>query len=279
MGKIDKQAYLRKIDETIKNGKYKDDWNSMKNIKAPEWYTKSKFGIFTHWGVYSVPAFGSEWYPKTMYEEGSREFEHHVKTYGEHKNFGYKDFVPMFKAEKFDADEWLELFERAGAKFYTHVAEHHDGFQMYKSDISEWNSFDMGPKRDVLGELKAAGEKRGIRVGVTHHRIEHWWFMQGGKKFGSDMSRNLKKGDLYWPSMPENGWNSRYPETFMNKTKPEYMDLSIEFAEDWLIRCCEIVVVFSHRRPVQIVFFKILAHIRIESFASVHKPPVFKSVA
>ena len=240
MPKLDKKAYLKKIDETIKNGRYKDDWDSLKNIEVPDWYLNGKFGIFSHWGVYSVAAFGNEWYPRAMYTEGSKEFEHHVKTYGEHKKFGYKDLVPMFKAKKFDADEWLDLFARAGAKFYTPVAEHHDGFQMYKSDISCWNSFEKGPKRDVIGELKAAADKRDIRLGVSSHRFEHWWFMNGGKKFDSDMSKNLKEGDLYWPSMPEkdDDYDNKYPVTFM---APEYKDLSRRFAEDWLIRCCELV--------------------------------------
>jgi alpha-L-fucosidase len=239
MGKIDKKAYLEKIGNVIKNGKYKDDWDSLKNIEVPDWYAKSKFGTFAHWGIYSVPAFGNEWYPRAMYIKGSKEFEHHVKTYGEHKKFGYKDFIPMFKAEKFDPDEWLDLFEKAGAKFHTVVAEHHDGFQMYKSDISHWNAFEKGPKRDILGEIKAAADKRDIRLGVSSHRIEHWWFMNGGKKFDSDVGQNLREGDLYWPSMPENDdLGSKTPMTFMS---PEHKDLSRRFAEDWLVRCCEIV--------------------------------------
>jgi alpha-L-fucosidase len=237
--KSDKKAYLKKIDGVIAAGKYKDDWDSLKNIEIPEWYAKDKFGIFSHWGVYSVPAFGNEWYPRSMYTEGSKEFEHHAKTYGEHKKFGYKDFVPMFRAKKFDPDEWLDLFDKAGAKFFVPVAEHHDGFQMYRSNISSWNAFDKGPKRDIIGELKAAADKRGIRLGVSSHRIEHWWFMNGGKKFGSDMSQNLKEGDLYWPSMPEHDdFHNRTPLTFMAS---EYKKLSRQFAEDWLIRCCELV--------------------------------------
>ena len=238
MNKEDKKVYLKKIDEVIKNGKYKDDWDSLKNIEIPEWYTKGKFGTFAHWGVYSVPAFGNEWYPRAMYQKDSREYKHHIETYGEHKNFGYKDFVPMFKAENFNADEWIDLISRSGAKFHTQVAEHHDGFQMYKSNISYWNAFDKGPKRDIVGELKAAADKRDIRLGISSHRIEHWWFMNGGRKFDSDI-KNLKQGDLYWPSMEESeDFDTKNPAKFMSR---EYMDISKKFAEDWLIRCCEIV--------------------------------------
>lgn len=96
----DMKPYLQKIDEAIAAGKYKDTWESLQQYQVPEWYRKAKFGIFIHWGIYSVPAFGSEWYSRNMYIQGSPEFEHHVKTYGPHKEFGYKDFIPMFKAER-----------------------------------------------------------------------------------------------------------------------------------------------------------------------------------
>ena len=85
--------YLEKIDSVIADGKYKDTWESLQQYRAPEWYADAKFGIFIHWGVYSVPAFGSEWYSRNMYIQGSAEFEHHIKTYGAHKDFGYKDFI------------------------------------------------------------------------------------------------------------------------------------------------------------------------------------------
>ena len=239
MAKLNKKEYLKKIDDVIQNGKYKDTWESIKNVEVPEWYKNAKFGIFIHWGAYSVPAFGNEWYPRSMYIEGSNEFKHHIETYGEHKKFGYKDFIPKFKAEKFDPEEWLDIFEQSGAKYIMPVAEHHDGFQMYKSDISHWNSFEKGPKRDIVGELKTAAEKRGIRLSVSSHRIEHWWFMNGGKKFDSDISRNLKEGDLYWPAVAEeNEFGGLHPTAFMT---PEHINLSKKFAEDWLVRCCELV--------------------------------------
>ena len=109
----DMYEYLKQIDEVIARGPYKDDWDSLSAHPLPKWFRNAKFGIFIHWGVYSVPAFGSEWYSRNMYIQGSPEFEHHVKTYGPHKDFGYKDFIPMFKAEKFNAEEWAQLFEEA----------------------------------------------------------------------------------------------------------------------------------------------------------------------
>ena len=126
---------LEKIEEVIKRGPFSDDWDSLGNYQVPEWYRNAKFGIFIHWGVYSVPAFGNEWYPRQMYIQGSPEYEHHIKTYGNHKDFGYKDFIPMFTAPKFDPQEWARLFKEAGARYIVPVAEHHDGFQMYRSDL------------------------------------------------------------------------------------------------------------------------------------------------
>lgn len=227
----DMKPYLETIDRVIEQGPFKADWGSLCEFETPEWYKKAKFGIFIHWGVYSVPAFGSEWYPRNMYIEGSKEFEHHVKTYGPHSRFGYKDFVPMFKAEEFDAEKWAELFKEAGAQYVVPVAEHHDGFQMYRSEISEWNAYDKGPKRDVLGELKLSCEKRGMRIGASSHRFEHWFFLGHGKDFDSDVREPLQRGDLYWPSMPEQNHHDLYSEPAPSE----------EYMQDWLVRTCEII--------------------------------------
>lgn len=178
---LDKNEYLQQIDKTIAEGKYKDNWNSLSAFEVPEWYKNAKFGIFIHWGLYSIPAYDSEWYSRNMYIEGSKAYEHHLAVYGHPKAFGYKDFIPMFRAEKFDADEWATLFKQAGARYVMPVAEHHDGFQMYKSSISHYNTYEMGPKRDLLGEMKVAYEKQGLTLCVSSHRAEHWFFMSHGK--------------------------------------------------------------------------------------------------
>ena len=228
---------LAKIDQVIAAGHFKDNWGSLAEYQVPQWYKEAKFGIFIHWGVYSVPAFGSEWYPRMMYIEGSPEYEHHRKTYGEPKAFGYKEFIPMFRAERFDPEEWAELFADAGAQYVVPVAEHHDGFQMYKSRISHWNAYEMGPKRDVLGELKDEFEKRGLRTGASSHRIEHWFFLGHGKEFDSDIREPLQRGDLYWPSMPEGDFQDLYSEPAPTE----------EFLQDWLVRTCELIDEYQPR--------------------------------
>lgn len=222
---------LERIERVIAQGPYAPTWESLSDYRVPAWYQKLKFGIFIHWGVYAVPAFANEWYPRNMYIQGSREYEHHIRTYGKHSEFGYKDFIPMFKAEKFDPEAWAALFEKAGAKYVVPVAEHHDGFQMYKSDISHWNAFEMGPKRDTLGELSEACTRRGIAMGASSHRVEHWFFMSHGKDFDSDIKEPLERGHIYWPSMPDGDFQDIF-------SKPEPSE---EYLNDWLIRTCEII--------------------------------------
>lgn len=237
----DKKAWLKKIDEVIAKGPYRADWNSLSAYRVPEWYKDAKFGIFIHWGIYSVPAFGNEWYSRNMYIQGSPEFEHHRKTYGDQKDFGYKDFIPLFKAERFEPKEWAELFKKAGARYVVPVAEHHDGFQMYDSEISRWNAAGMGPKRNVLGELSEEFNRRGMVNGASTHRIEHWFFMGHGKEFESDITDAEQEGDFYWPAMPERDHYDLFSEPAPSK----------EFLEDWMIRTCELI----DRYRIKILYF------------------------
>ena len=202
--------------------RYQANWESLKKYQVPDWFRDAKFGIFIHWGVYSVPAFGSEWYPREMYRKDTKEFKHHVETYGPHTKFGYKDFIPQFKAEKFSPVQWVDLFKKSGAKYIVPVAEHHDGFAMYNTALSKWNAVQMGPKRDVLGELAAEIKKQGLVFGLSSHRIEHWFFMNGGRRFESDVL-DPENASLYGPAREEN-------ET----PTPEFMN-------DWLLRCTELV--------------------------------------
>lgn len=228
----DKSQYLAQINNVIEKGPYHDNWASLTDFEMPDWYVKAKFGIFIHWGLYSVPAYANEWYSRNMYIQGTPEYEHHIKTYGPHKDFGYKDFIPLFKAEKFDPDFWAETFANAGAKYVVPVAEHHDGFQMYQSDLSVYNAAQMGPCRDVIGELKASFAKKGLVFCTSTHRAEHYWFMGNGKDFDSDIKEPLHCGDLYWPS---------------EQQQPDHQNLfatpypNSEFLEDWLCRTCEII--------------------------------------
>ena len=160
----------------IPKGPYTDSWESIKaNYQVPEWLKDAKFGIFMHFGVYTVPAHGSEWYPHHMYN--NEEFaKWHTEHFGAPDTFGYKDFIPLFKAEKFDADDWAELFRKSGAKYICPTAEHHDGFAMYDSKLTKWNAKNMGPQKDIIGLLSVAVRKKGIKFGLSNHRMENWDF-------------------------------------------------------------------------------------------------------
>ncbi len=230
--------YLKKIDEVNETGKYRADWASLSHHKTPDWYMHDKLGVFIHWGIYSVPAFGSEWYSRTMYDKNHREFEHHRKTYGEHKSFGYKDFIPMFKAENFNAAEWVSLFKNAGIKYVMPVAEHHDGFAMYETEFNRWNAKEMGPCRDIVGEIKTECEKQGLSLCASTHRAEHYFFMNMGRSFDSDVN-DEEYADFYGPAVycPE-----FYSHDLHRFTADTYsVGASEEWLKDWLVRTCELI--------------------------------------
>jgi alpha-L-fucosidase len=229
---------LAEIDAVAERGPFQPDWDSLSRFQTPAWYHDAKFGIFIHWGAYSVPGFASEWYPRNMYRPDSPEFKHHVATYGPQSKFGYKDFIPQFKAEKFDAAEWAKLFKEAGARYVIPVAEHHDGFPMYDSDLTNWSAAKAGPRRDVIGQLAQALRGEGIVFGASTHRAEHWWFFDQGMYFDSDV-RDPANAALYGPAS-----NQRTAE---NQSEPP----DKAFLDDWLLRSCEIV---DKYRP-QIMYF------------------------
>lgn len=141
---------------------------SLKKYKCPTWFRDAKFGIYMHWGVYSVAEQG-EWYARKLYEEDRGEYQHHLKTYGHPSEFGYKDFVPMWKAENFDPDALISLFKEAGAKYFSPCAVHHDNFDLWDSKYQEWNAVDKGPHKDLIGMWREAALKQGLRFGVTTH--------------------------------------------------------------------------------------------------------------
>ena len=240
--------YLELIDKVIENGKYKADFASLSHHKTPDWFAERKFGIFIHWGIYSVPAFGNEWYARTMYDTSHREFEHHRKTYGEHKDFGYKDFIPMFKAEKFNADEWISLFKESGARYVVPVAEHHDGFAMYATEFNRWNAAEMGPCRNVIGELKEACEKNDMIFCASTHRAEHYFFMNMGRTFDSDVNDENYR-DFYGPAY----YCKEFHSGDLHKTTADTYSIgaSKEWLDDWLVRTCEII----DKYQPQIVYF------------------------
>ena len=188
------------LDETIAAGPFRADWDSLTAYQVPAWYQNGKFGIFIHWGAYSVPAWGNEWYPRNMYQQGSPEFAHHVVTYGPQAQWGYKNFIPQFTGSQFDADRWAALFREAATRFVVPVAEHHDGFAMYDCSFGAWAATKMGPHRDIIGELATAVRAQNMVFGISSHRAEHWWFFDGGRTFPSDVQNEQNAGCMHLPS-------------------------------------------------------------------------------
>ena len=179
--------------------RYEPTWQSLQNHGTPQWLRESKFGIYTHWGIYSIPACGPNgtWYPYNMYRPGNSQYDHHERTFGPASEFGYKDFIPGFTGENFDAEEWAQLFKSAGAGFAGPVAEHHDGFSLWDSAVNEWNAARMGPKRDVVGELEKAIRGQGMRFLTAFHHFEQWWFYPHWRR-DCDVS-NPQFAGLYGP--------------------------------------------------------------------------------
>ena len=230
----ERAALLKRVDGVDRQGPFRPDWDSLQKYEVPEWYKDAKFGIFIHWGVYSVPAFGNEWYPRNMYVVGSAENKHHFTTYGSEDKFGYKDFIPMFKAEHFDAAAWAQLFKKAGAKYVVPVAEHHDGFAMYDSDLSDWTVVKMGPHRDTTGELAKAVRAEGLHFGVSSHRVEHNFFFGVGRDIRSDVN-DPQYAAFYGPAHTwlSNPWGIPLNDDFTY--------VSSAWADDWLARAAELV--------------------------------------
>ncbi len=227
-------AILKEVDSGDSAGPFRPDWESLQKYEPPDWYKDAKFGIFIHWGVYSVPAFGNEWYPRNMYNEGTDEFKHHIATYGPQAKFGYKDFIPMFKAERFDPAAWAKLFKDAGAKYVVPVVEHHDGFAMYDSGLSDWTVAKMGPRRDTSGELAKAVRAEGLHFGVSTHRVEHNFFLGVGRHFSSDLN-DPQFAAFYGPA---HNWLSSKSGTPLSN---DFTYVSSEWTADWLARSAEIV--------------------------------------
>lgn len=241
-------SYLQEIDRVIAAGPYQADWASLCGHQTPRWYTQGKLGIFVHWGIYSVPAFGNEWYARNMYNPDRQEYQYHKEHFGDPKDFGYKDFIPRFRGERFEPKAWAELFAAAGARFVLPVAEHHDGFAMYDTDFNRWNSVNMGPQRDVMGELKQAAEASGLKFCASTHRAEHYFFLNMGRAIDSDVN-DPEFEDLYGPAVYRPEFTPEQLE--MTTEIPSNPGPSEEWLTDWMVRTCE----FIDRYQPKVIYF------------------------
>jgi len=207
-------------EQKIADGPYKPDKDSLKQYQCPEWFRDAKFGIWAHWGPQSVPMEG-DWYARGMYEPGNRYYKHHLETYGHPSEFGYKDIIPLWKAEKWDPDRLMALYKKAGAKYFVSMGTHHDNFFLWNSKLHKWNAVNMGPHRDVVGDWQKAAKKQGLYFGVSEHLgASFTWFQSShradkeGPKAGVPYDgANPEYQDLYhFPAEPgDTGWYSKNP--------------------------------------------------------------------
>lgn len=215
--------------------KFKPTVESLKNYKCPQWFQDAKFGIYLHWGVYSVAERG-EWYARQMYIEGHDNYKYHVKTYGHPSEFGYKDFIPMWNAQNFDPDRLVALFKKAGAKYFTPCAVHHDNFDLWNSKHHKWNSVNMGPKKDITGMWREATLKHGLRFGVTTHLARTYSWFNVNK--GSDASGPYE-------GVPYDGNNSAYRDFYLepsedtNRKQP--LDPPESWRQEWALRIKDLI--------------------------------------
>jgi len=228
-----RNALLKETDRQAYDGPYRPDWETLRNHEIPQWFKDAKLGIFIGWGVYAVPGAVNEWYPHNMYKPDDPAHDDFVKRMGGFDKAGYKDFIPSFRAEKFDPKEWVALFKKSGAKYVIPIAEHHDGFAMYDSDLSDWTAAKMGPRRDVLAELSQATREAGLHFGYSYHRAEHNYYYGEGRHIRSDVN-DPKYASFYGPA---HEWlvDPNYLPT------NEWTYVSDAWLRDWLARSVELV--------------------------------------
>lgn len=205
---------------TYQPGPFNPTMESLKQYKCPEWFRDAKFGIWAHWGPQAVPMDG-DWYARGMYEPGNGHYAHHTANYGHPSTNGYKDIIPLWKAEKWEPDRLMALYKKAGARYFVSMGSHHDNFELWNDPLHRWNAVNMGPKRDVVGEWQKAAEKYGLRFGVSEHLgASFTWFQSahGADKTGPMAGVSYDGADSqYWdlyhqPADPDDhGWYSTNP--------------------------------------------------------------------
>jgi alpha-L-fucosidase len=172
--------------EPVAPGKFQPTWESLRQYEVPEWYRNAKFGIWAHWGPQCQPEQG-DWYARAMYQEGSDDNKYHVAHYGPPSEFGFKDVINTWKAERWDPDRLVALYKRVGAQYFFALANHHDNLDLWDSKYQPWNSVRVGPKRDIIAGWAKAARAQGLPFGVSVHAAHAWiWYepAQGADKTG-----------------------------------------------------------------------------------------------
>ncbi len=180
----------------VETGEFKPEWESLEAWECPEWFKNAKFGIWAHWGPQCQAETG-DWYARHMYYKGHWQYNAHVAKYGDPKEFGLKDLIHAWKAEKWEPDSLVRFYKSVGAKYFFTLGQHHDNFDLWDSDYQEWNSVNMGPKRDIVGEWAKACKKYGLPLGVSMHGSHAWTWLEGSQEFDGNLTKEDGKG-TWW---------------------------------------------------------------------------------
>ena len=245
-----------KFDLPVATGPFQPSFESLKTYQCPEWFRDAKFGIWAHWGPQAVPMEG-DWYAKKMYAQGDKDYKDHLERWGHPSEHGYKDLIPLWKAEKWEPERLMELYKKAGAKFFVSMGTHHDNFFLWNSKLHSYNAVNMGPHRDVVGEWQKAAQKNGMKFGVSEHLgASFTWFQasHGADKTGPKAGvaydgANPKWQELYhFPAEPgDKGWysnNPRWQQQWFNEIKelvdgyhPDllYSDGGVAFGQEHIV--------------------------------------------
>ncbi len=218
----------------IAPGPFQPTMDSLTNYSCPQWFRDAKFGIWAHWGPQAVPMMG-DWYAKHMYVQGHVQYKDHLSRYGHPSTNGYKDIIPLWKAEKWDPDRLMKLYKKAGAKYFVSMGSHHDNFYLWNSKLHSWNAVNMGPKRDVVGEWQKAAKKYGLKFGVSEHLgASFTWFQ--------DSHKSDKTGPL--AGVPYDGADPKYQELYHFPADPKdtgWYSTNPRWQQQWFDRIRELV--------------------------------------
>lgn len=204
---------VSEADEPMETGVFEPTWESLSNYQAPEWFRNAKFGMWAHWGPQCVEGTG-DWMARSLYIEGTRENRYHTEHYGHPSEFGFKDILPLFKAEKWNPDSLVKFYKECGAQYFFALGNHHDNYDLWDSKYQEWNSKNIGPKRDVLGEWSKAAKKYGLPFGISFHADHAWTWYEPSRRYDRDGK---------YMGVPYDGW----------LTKEDGYKLNADGTEKW----------------------------------------------
>jgi len=228
------QQSEKKLNLAISPGPFQPEFDSFAQYQCPEWFRDVKLGMWAHWGPQAVPMMG-DWYAKHMYVQGHKQYEHHLQNYGHPSTNGYKDIIPLWKAEKWDPDRLIALYKKAGARYFVSMGSHHDNFYLWNSQLHQWNAVNMGPKRDVVGDWQKAAKKQGLHFGVSEHL---------GASF--TWSQDSHKSDKTGPKagVPYDGADPKWQDLYHFPAEPDdkaWYSTNPRWQQQWFDRIKELV--------------------------------------